>query len=225
MAAGPWRGATLLQHGQQDAGAPKDDWEAHGPAAILAAGPWPAGRPRERRHLGGRTLAWKAASPPSYNHGQQDAGAPKDDWEAHGPAGRPRERRHLGGRTLAWTQLQHTSPRRPAGCWRSQGRLGSTRPGRMTPGAPPSWRQEKTAPPPSPTTASRMLALPRTIGLEGGVSPTTRPAGPSYNKASQDAGAPRGAAPRGGALIPAVGVYLFRRWCVRLCRPSNDGRA
>ena len=187
--------------------------------------------------------------------------------------------------TLAWTQLQHTSPRRPAGCWRSQGRLGSTRPGKMTPGAPPSWRQDlglergaSTLPPHGQQDAgapkddwkhtarqydpgsAAILAAGPWLGRRCLHPPTTRPAGcwrshgrssstrpgkmtlgapPSWRHdlgledgvstllqhGQQDAGGPRGADARGGALIPAVGVYLFRRWCVRLCRPSNDGRA
>ena len=112
LAAGTWLARQRLHpnhpHSQQDARAPRGDQAAHttpGSAAILAAGPWPA---RRRLH-------------PHHPHGQPDAGAPRGDQSAHTTPG--------SAAVLAagpWLARRRLHPSRPAGCWRSQGRSGST---------------------------------------------------------------------------------------------------
>ena len=75
----------------------------------------------------------------------------------------PRERRHLGGRNFACktAALSPTTPQRPARCWRSRRRSGSTHHSqerRHLGGR--NFACKTAAPSPPPPKASRMLALP-----------------------------------------------------------------
>ena len=169
---------------QQDAGAPRGDQAActtPGSAAILAARPWLARRrlhppqpppagcwrsqgrsgsthdSRERRHLGGTTLACKTAPPPNPPASRMLALPGAIGQHARLPGAPPSWRHDLGLQDGASTPQPP-----PAGCWRSQGRSGSMHDSRERRHLGGITLACKTASP--PPTASRMLALPWAIG-------------------------------------------------------------
>ena len=237
-------------HSQQDAGAPRGDQAAHttpGSDAILAAGTWlarqrlhsihpsrPAGcsrsqgrsgsthNSRERRHLGGRTLACKTASPsqPTLTASRMLALPGTIRQHARLPGAPPSWRQELGLQDSVSTPTTPTASRMLA-------LPGAIRQHTQLPGAPPSWRQvlgllDGVSIPTTPT-ASRMLALPGAISQHTqlpGAPPSWRQDlglldGGSTPHGQQDAGAPRGDqaanTTHGSDAILAAGTWLARR--------------
>ena len=143
-----------------------------------------------------------------------------------------RQHARLPGAPPSWRQdpclarrRLHPPPPRPAGCWRSHGRSGSTHDSRERRHLGGRTLPCKTAPPSPTPTASRMLALPWAIRQHArlpGAPPSWRQdlalqdgASIPHPHGQQDAGAPMGdQAARttpGSAAILAAGPCLARR--------------
>ena len=117
---------------------------------------------RERRHLGGSTLACETASPPP-NHRQQDAGAPRGDQAARTTPGSAAIL--AAGRWLARRRLHPPNHRQQVAGGPMGDRAAWTTPGSAAILGAGPWLARRRLHP--PTTASRLLAVPGAIRQHG----------------------------------------------------------
>ena len=184
---------------------------------------------RERRDLGGITLAWKTASPPP-NHRQPDAGAPRGDQAAPttpGSAAILAAGPWLGRRRLHPTPTASKLLVLP----------GAIRQHPQLPGAPRSWRHnvglQDGVSTPQPPPAQCWRSQGRSGSMHdsrerrdlGGITLACKTASPPPNHRQHNAGAPRGDraawTTTGSAAILGAGPWLGRR---RLHPPTTASR-